>query len=823
MPFLKDWGTTALIAGEIRLNYAALIAGAERWRKMLALPPGERVLIFAGNSLDWIQAFYGVWKGRGVNVPLDAMSTPEEVRYVLNDCRPAVILQSRATHAVLLEALEGLPGQPRLIDLDAPALPPEAGPGDPFPEADPAATAIILYTSGTTGGAKGVMLSYDNLSANIEGVSVHTGIYTTEDRVLVLLPLHHILPLLGSVVVTLYVGATAVLCPSLNPQDILATLQGHRITIMIGVPRLYHLFHRGIMEKVRARAVGRWIFALAGLISSPALSRKVFGTVHQRFGGSLRFMVSGGAALDLKAHREMLTLGFGLLNGFGMTEAAPMITFTRPGRAKVGSAGEVLPGSEVRIEEGEILARGRQVMQGYYGNPEATAATIDRDGWLHTGDLGHLDAAGFLFVTGRRKEIIVLSNGKNINPEEVERAIMAHTDLITEIGVYEAGDALFAVILPNFERLRERGILNLEEAFRWEILDAYNKRVPSYRRIKDFTLVRAELPKTRLGKLRRFQLPEAAASQARERQERPSAPEPETAEYQAIRDFLAREKGKAVRADDHIEIDLDLDSLDKITLIAFMGSVFGLEMTEPELNANPTVRGLADYAVARRTRFESEETEWGAILRERTEEDLPASGLLHRLLKHSISIGLRVWFRVRVSGLEHLPEGPFIIAPNHQSAADGFLAAVFLPDRTLRRTFFFAKEKHFQIGWRQFLARRSNIITMNIDLDLRGALRKMAAVLRRGQGIVVFPEGTRTRDGSLGTFKKTFAILSREMDVPVVPVAIRGAFEALPRGSRLPRFRAPIRIDFLPPVLPGALSYEELTDQVRARIAARLA
>ncbi len=819
MRMLTDHGKAALVTAGGEVTYAGLLERAEAWRALIGEASGTRTVIFAENRPEWIYAFYGSWKAGAVNVTVDFLTPADELRYILDDCRPRTVVCSSRTRPVLRAALEKAGQTARVIDIDEAAFTAATGVGPDFPDSRPEATALILYTSGTTGGPKGVMLSHDNLLVNIEAVSERSGIYTPDERVMALLPFHHILPLAGTVVVPLFVGATVVFCPALTPADILATLEKHAVTIMIGVPRLYQLFHKGIMDKIRASLPARLLFKLAARVGSPAFSRKVFRAVHRKFGGHLKHLVSGGAAIEPAVHGDMLTLGFGLLNGYGLTETAPMVSFTRPGEGRVGSAGRLIHDAEVRFEGDEILVRGRNVMQGYWGKPAETAEAM-AGGWFHTGDLGRLGADGNLCVTGRKKEIIVLANGKNVNPEEIEKKVLAMTDTVADIGVYAAGDILAAVILPDLAVLRRKGILNIGQAFRMEILDAYNRAVPPYRRLLRFDLVNEELPRTRLGKLKRYLLPGLAAGGGAPKA---AAEEPDLTEYRALHDYLQRQAEKPVHPDDHIEIDLGLDSLDKVALLAWMGAALGVAMSEKELMHHPTVRQLALFSAGNRTRIEPEEADWGAILARKDDLVLPRSGRLHLVLKHAAGAAARLYFRIGVEGIGNLPEPPFIFAPNHQSVADGVLTSVALPDRILRRTFFFAKDKHFQGRLLAWLAVRTNILVVNIDLDLRLALGKMAEVLRRGNNLIIFPEGTRTRDGALGNFKKTFAILAREIGVPVVPVSIKGAFEALPRNSVLPRFSAPLSISFLPPVRPEGLSYEEIRDEVRNRIALDLA
>jgi long-chain acyl-CoA synthetase len=343
---------------------------------------------------------------------------------------------------------------------------------------NPKETAVIIYTSGTTGSPKGVMLSYDNLLVNIEAVTNDVNIYKEEDKVMVLLPLHHIFPLMGTMVIPLSVGGTIVFSPSMASEDIMATLQ-HGITIIIGVPRLYNLIRKGIRDKINKSGIAKLLFKIAEKKNSLTFSRKIFGSVQRKFGGKIKFMVCGGAALDKDVCKDYLTLGFEILEGFGMTECAPMITFTRPGRVLPGSAGEPLKTNEVKVIDGEIVNRGRNVMLGYYNRPEETGAIL-KDGWLYTGDLGYLEN-NRIFITGRKKEIIVLSNGKNINPEEIENKISSYSEVITEIGVFEKQDMLHAVIYPDYQKAKQLGIDNVEEMIKWQVIHKYNQSVTPYK------------------------------------------------------------------------------------------------------------------------------------------------------------------------------------------------------------------------------------------------------------------------------------------------------------------------------------------------------
>ena len=252
----------------------------------------------------------------------------------------------------------------------------------------PQDTAVLIYTSGTTGSPKGVMLSYENLKANIEAVSEHVPIFVHEQRLLAILPFHHAFPLQGTLLAPFYVGATVALLDRLTSADIVEALNAYKITLIIGVPRLYQLFHKGLMEKINASPAARALLGISRSVGSLAFGRWVFKRVQQGFGGQIRFFVSGGAKLDEDVGRDLSAMGFEILEGYGMTEAAPMITFTRPGDVEIGSSGRALFCTKVEIRSGEIVASGRNIMQGYWNRAEETAAVL-RDGWLYTGDQGY--------------------------------------------------------------------------------------------------------------------------------------------------------------------------------------------------------------------------------------------------------------------------------------------------------------------------------------------------------------------------------------------------------------------------------------------------
>ncbi|PKL90412.1 MAG: long-chain fatty acid--CoA ligase [Ignavibacteriae bacterium HGW-Ignavibacteriae-2] len=808
--FLKDHNKTAIVNGQQIISYKKLLTEINNYSSLTSDIKAEKIAIFCGNRPEWIYALYSGWVNSSIVVPIDYMSTSDEVAYILSDCRPEIIFTSEESKAVLEKAVEIAGYNPVIMLMDNIKESAADEANITFPEFNMDDTALIIYTSGTTGSPKGVMLTYQNILSNLYSVARDIPIYTADDRILVLLPLHHIFPLIGTIVAPLYAGGTMALSPSMSGEDIIKTLQDNKITLVLGVPRLYAMIRKGIKDKINKSFVAKTLFSLAEKIDSPAFSKKIFKKVHERFGGHVKDMICGGAKLDENVARDFKTLGFEILEGFGMTEAAPMITFTRPGRVKVGSPGEILPGTEAKIMDGEVCAKGPNIMKGYFNRPEETNAILI-DGWLHTGDLGYFDDEGFLFITGRKKEIIILSNGKNINPEEIETKLSDY-ELVSEAGVFMREDRLHAVIFPDFAAIHNLSIPNLEEAFKWQVVDNYNGKVSPYKKIADFTLVNEALPRTRLSKLKRFMLPELVLKHDKEKTE--AEHEPDSEEYQILKNFLKELKNIVIHPSDHLEIDLSLDSLDKVTLQVFLNNTFGTAFKDEYFSKYPTVEKLAEHIEQTKTKMDVEEINWGEIFKEKINLTLPKSWYTYSMLKFLSKLFLKVYFRLKIEGNKKLPDGPLIIAPNHQSFFDGLFVSVSLKDRLFRNTYFYAKEKHVSNWFLKFMANKHNVIVMDINKELKQSLQKMAEVLKKGKNIIIFPEGTRTTNGNLGQYKKTFAILSRELNIPIIPVSIRGAFEALPKGSLIPRPFKKIRIKFLDPVYPGDHTYESLTDTV---------
>ena len=506
---------------------------------------------------------------------------------------------------------------------------------------------------------------------------------------------------------------------------------------------------------------------------------------------------------------------------------------------------------EPREEEppaGEIAIRGRIVMKGYWNRPEATAAVI-RDGWLHTGDLGYLDARGNLFITGRRREIIVLSSGKNIHPEEIE-AHYGQSPFVKEICVVglqarpgePQAERLHAVIVPNDELLRERRMVNINDALRFAI-DGLSARLPSSKRILSYEIWQAELPKTTTRKVKRHEIVRRiaqgsdrdASDSSRKFTDEDIAWAEQPAVARALSVVAGHSHGKhEVHPNDSLELDLGLDSMERVELLVELDQELEAQVPESVAAEVYTVRDLVDAvcgaAGTASTRLES--AGWDAVLA--TEPDDPevlnvarppgfASAFWY-LVCRFLYLFCRDVCQLKVTGLEKLPEqGPYLICPNHQSYLDAPVVLSLLPWPIYSQVFHLGTSEIWGWGWRRKLARTVRLIPVDPDANLVAGMRAGAYGLRHGKILTLYPEGERSIDGAPKRFKKGAAILAVHLGVPIYPVAIDGFYDVWPRGKSPQRF-SKLSVRFGDPILPPPpgnnpeAAYVQLTAELRQRV-----
>ncbi len=493
--------------------------------------PGERIGILGENQSEWAISYLAVVSSGLVAVPIDKDLTLRDIRHVIDYSGTSAILCSgdyvsqlkrdmvaveSLRLVISMEAEGGLAdvGWSRLCREGQEAL---AAGSHSYRElaVSPDDLAAIIFTSGTTGSSKAVMLSHQNLSANVMATSQMVSI-SNDDVVLAVLPLHHTYECTCGFLSALYQGASIYYAENLR--RIAENLGEAQATVMLGVPLLFESMYRRIEKGIREKGVRKFEIAkrLAGLVQTlfrVNVRRRIFKGLHQRFGGRLRLLISGGAAINPQVSRGFRELGITLIQGYGMSEASPLIAVNRENCLKDGSAGLVIPGVEVRFEEEEILVRGRNVMKGYYLNEAATEETF-LDGWLRTGDLGSLDKDGFLHISGRKKSMIVTPNGKNVYPEELE-AILNDSPYILESLVWGGPEtdpskvAVEAILVPDTDALdQEFGPSKYDSGKIHGILSNQikncNSRVAAYKRIKRFKVRDSEFEKTTTRKIKRY-------------------------------------------------------------------------------------------------------------------------------------------------------------------------------------------------------------------------------------------------------------------------------------------------------------------------------
>jgi len=815
---------TAIVYKGVSYSYTQLLQYASCYASYFSQNVDvQKVMIFAENCPEYFFAFYGAIKCDAIVVPVDVSSTANELAYILADCNPDFIFISPEKRELVEKAGSQAKITGKIIsasDIDTSAV--DTVEATEIPDGPDEKTILIIYTSGTTGSPKGVMLSYRNVLFMIKAVTEDIPIWSHDRNVMVLLPLHHILPLLGTLVGPVKIGATVYIAEGLNADSILKTLSEGKIALIVGVPRLYETLAKGVMAKINAKLATKIIYKIAELIGSDALSKIIFRSVHQKFGGHIQYLICGGAALPINIAKIFKTLGFYIIEGYGMTETSPIISFTHPGKRKIGYAGYPLKEMDIKIEPtGEICVRGENVMQGYYRRPEETAQII-RDGWLHTGDTGLIDKYG-VKITGRLKEIMVTPNGKNINPEEVEQEAMQNTQYIREIGVFMHDSVIQAIIVPEMKELRQSSEGNILETIRKDI-DKFNKITSVYKRIKRIHISSKELPKTRLGKIQRFYLPllmEQSSTKLREKPEDAN----QSKIYQLLKAFIQSETGFIPRANDHFEIDLAMDSLSRVALLNYVEISFGQTINEELLDTLNTLSKLTEYIEQNSPEISAhKEISWKNLLSTKTPDTkIPRPGIIHFLIDTIVKIYFRIAYRFRCNGEKNIPDEPCIIVANHRSALDGLIIMARLKYKMARNTFFYAKEKYWRSKFARFMAGKNNVLIMDINKNVKESLQQISYILQQGKNIVIFPEGTRSRDKGIKQFKNAFAILSTELNVPVVPVAISGSERAVFHPVKLPRFFARICVEFLQPVYPlPAQTAENLRDNVEERIKNRL-
>lgn len=785
-------------------SYAELgrrVRAAGYWFADNGLGTGDRVLFWASNSPTWVAAYLGCLAAGLVPVPLDLHSSPDFVERIGAETSAPLLIHGRGTsrhgeqrRGVSIDEFEWAtrPGQPERED---------------WPTVRPDDLAEIMYTSGTTARPKGVMLTHANLCANLEGVQP---IVPPEPfyRFVSLLPLSHTFEQVIGLLLPLSRGGQVTYLEAVKPTALVAALQQERPNVLVAVPRFLELF-RARLEGALPAPLRSALTALNAVtyVLPWSVRCTLFGPIRARFGGSLRYLVVGGAPLDRSLERFWDGLGILVVQGYGLTEAAPVVTANTPRAYRVGSVGRPLANLRLRLgSDGEILVRGPNVTPGYYNQPEATRAAFV-EGWLRTGDIGEISRDGFLYLRGRQKDLIVTSAGLKVYPEDVEAALNRQ-DGVRDSVVLEWQDQVFAVLLLDPLRAPDPRV----------VVERANRELNAIQQIHGWTLwPGADFPRTPTLKVRKFKVREALASNQVTR----AIPARPLGQFERVVQGIApdREITPAAR----LGPDLDLSSIDRLELITLLEEEFHVDLPEAQVTDETTVAELDALVKRGAPREPTRPDTWPLSPPVQKVRAFAQRNFVFPFLQHVM------W--IHVEGAENLEaiRGPVIFAGNHVSHVDGPAVLMALPERLRQRTavaalagFYFPPATNpLENAWHWALFDLAellfNVFPVPRARGFRESLRYAGFLVERDWNILIFPEGTRSATGEITPFREGIGLLASELRVPIVPFRILGTRRVLPPRAWIPR-PGPVVVRFGAPLTFPPIAYWDITREIEKAV-----
>jgi long-chain acyl-CoA synthetase len=775
--------------GTGRLTYAEAARVAAAFAEHLrntGIDKGGRILFWGENRPEWVAALWGCLLAGVVAVPLDFRSSASMVERVEGIVKARALLIGEGLTA---PGNLSCPVWPMRMVLDVPRA------VHTFASASAGDLAEILFTSGATGDPRGVTITHRNILANLQPIDEGIAKYRKymgpfrPIRFLNLLPLSHMFGQAMAAFIPPMIAGQVFFTSGYGPRDVVHLIHRRRISVLVCVPQMLELLRHEIQQAVpeskEPRASAKWYW-----------SWWQYRRVHRRFGWKFWSFVVGAAPLDPELEEFWRKLGYVVIQGYGLTETAPVATLNHPFETRKGTVGKAIAGVEIRIApDGEVLVRGENVTPGYYG--EEGAGILDPEGWLHTGDIGELDPDKRLRILGRKKEMIVSPSGLNVFPEDVERVLNAIPGVGESAVVaarHGASEQVYAVLVLD------KGVS--ADA----VINQANGKLDPHQRIRDFSVwPRGSLPRTPgTNKLKRTEVAAWVAGF-----ERPAAQSPTDSVEAVIRKYAG---SRQITHETSLE-DLGLGSLDRIQLLMELEQRTGTRLDEAQFGSARTVADLTRVQPGAPGLAETFEfPEWN--------RSLPARWLRRVALPGLILPLARFFAWIEVSGLEHLRgmAGPVIFASNHQSHFDVPAILWSLPARwryrvapAMAREFFdahFHPDRHpwserFTSGLNYFLA----ALVFNAfplpqrEAGTREALRYAGELASDGYSILIFPEGKRTDAGEILPFQPGAGMLASRLRVPVVPVRLDGLERVLHKSAKMAvpgrarvRFGAPLRL-----------------------------
>ncbi|MBL0212920.1 MAG: AMP-binding protein [Myxococcales bacterium] len=818
--------------------------------RQLGVTAGQRVVLMSENRPEWGISYFASLLASATVVPLDRELTLAEVVNLVKVSSARVLVMSRKVverlageadiavpigdgegdatvvwspaHGAFNGWLEQQGIDAKVLAFDELLSEPDVSVGAIQPEAKGDTLASLIFTSGTTGTPKGVMLSHKNLTSMTSKLSSLFTLYK-HDKLLSVLPLHHTLEFSAGFLMPLMHGASIDYLEELEADSLARALEDEGVTGMVGVPALWQLLERKIYKNVADAGplVEKAFETIVDLNRSLrdklpwdfGTGKLLFFPVHRKLGGRMRLLISGGSALPPETLKAFNGLGFNLYEGYGMTESSPVLTVTRPGEKVLpGSVGRPLPGIDVKIDQpdatgvGEVIAKGPNVMSGYFENPEATAETL-KNGWLHTGDLGRLDAEGNLYIVGRKKEMILGASGENIYPDELEE-LYRDSKFVKELSIVglPVGDAgletVAALVVPDYEQdgmSRE----DVREAVR-EHLKKVSKALVLYKRPKVVHLWDHDLPKTASRKVRRRdvikelqRLERAAKGGAEAKQVSAGGEAGGTWLHDLLADVSQKKRG-GITSETRLD-ELGFDSL-MFTELSVALEAAGVNLPDPqELLALETVADVEKLVHRLGAKSRSEKPKRDRLRKEREAEDKKADddidvpAPLVTLGRKALRGGMRALYErvleTNIYGKTQVPPfGGYIVAANHASHLDTGLIKYALGEQGEALVALAAKDYFFEDPVRRmYFENFTNLVPMERHGSLRESLRLAGDVIRDGYILLIFPEGTRSETGVMTDFKPSLGYLAMTNKCGILPMYLSGTYEAMPKGRYLPK------------------------------------
>ena len=770
----------------VRFTYGEVLQLAYQFARELearGIGKGDRLLLWGENSAQWVAAFFGCLLRGAVVVPMDRIAAPEFAQRVARETQAKLALCSR----------ELIPTIPSVPALDLELLPELIASRSAEPCPPPALArndlVEIVFTSGATAEPKGVAITHGNVLANLETFEPEIAKYIRYERIfhpirfLNLLPLSHVFGQFLGIFIPQLIAGTVFFQKSLGPSEVIRTIKDERVSVLVAVPRVL----QSLKEKTERDAEARGELEKFRRLLEHAGSQKFlrrwwsFRRIHRQFGWKFWALISGGATLDTSTEEFWRKLGYAVIQGYGLTETTSLISVNHPFKLGRGSIGKVLPGREMKLApDGEILVRGENIASGYWQGRELHAVAGDH-GWFRTGDLGELDAQGNLYFKGRKKQVIVTPAGLNIYPQDLEAALRRQPGIrdcivvaLNRDGNEEACAALIAASTG---------------ADLTAIVARANTELAQHQQIRRwFVWPEPDFPRTPTQKVRLAEVQRAAEMHFGQ----PSSVVRE--EGRGVGDLISRISGRArprPQSGAALDSELNLSSLDRVELMSALEDRYEVDLNEGQFAEAKTVAQL-EQALRQAAPRQSE------YRYPRWAQCWPVPWIRAFIYYALVWPATLITVAPRVRGREHLRDvqGPLLVISNHVAYIDVGFILWALPSRfryrlatamggellySMRRP---PRERFFLRRWLDKLDYFLVVALFNVfPLPQRSGFRESFAfagsLADRGHSVLIFPEGARTPDGQLHTFRSGIGLLATRLGIPVLPMKIEGLHELI--------------------------------------------